>query len=421
MSEREAQRILGRRLTAVLAAVFITGLAVFLYLAIAGGKPWSLRAWQAFLVNWLFWTGMATGGVVVAAVLDVTGSSWGRPLKRLAETFASFLPLSFLLFLALFPGMDILYPWIGDPVPGGEWWLRKGFLFGRDAVALLILYGASMVYVYSSVRPDLEAFRQEGPGAKLRAWWRRGWRGDREELEISRERLRLMAPAVIIIYAFVYSLLAYDLVMSLDPTWYSTLFGAYVFVINVFGALALVAVVAVLVKDRAGMGQAVGEPQFHDLGKLLFGFCLLSLDFFWSQFLVIWYGNLPEETGFLLVRAYGHPWKFLSWLAVFGGLVAPFILLLRRRMKADPKRLFAVSLWIVVMIWIERFVLVVPSTWPEASLPLGMVELAISVGFAALFALALAWALDRVPALPLSEEAHAEPVHHHVIGETDAI
>jgi len=364
----------------------------------AGGA--SLRFWQALLVNWLFWTGMAMGGIVFSAILEVTGSRWGRPFKRIAELFGSFLPASLVMFVLLYFGAAKLYPWVGHPLPGKEWWLSKNFMFGRDLVAILVMYGIGLFYVHSSVKPDLTDKDSDVERyAKRRTW---------------------LAPVVIIVYALSYSLIAYDLVMSLSPTWFSTLFGAYVAVINIFGTLALLAAVSVLFGKRLGIDGAMGEPQYHDLGKLTFGFCILSMDFFWSQFLVIWYGNLPEETGFVLIRAFQAPWVELSWLVLFGGFVAPFFLLLRRRMKTQPKRLAAIGVWISAMILLERFILVAPSSWPGESLPLGAIEVVVTLASGALFFAGFFIAAKRVPTLPTSDPLLSQDgLHHHYIGEPD--
>lgn len=411
----------GRRLKIILSVCIAVGLAAFFVAAIGGKGLTALRAWQAFLINWFFFTGIASAGVVLAAILEVTNSRWGRPLKRLAESMGAFLPFSFLLFLALLPGMGRLYPWVDAPVPGMQWWLTLEFVFGRDLLAMLALYGVSFMYIYHSVRPDLAGDSMKGaPGQGLRKWLSRGWRGDEEEVARGMEKRRILAPAVIIVYSFVFSLLAYDLIMSLVPTWYSTLFGAYICIVNLFAALAMIAVLSVALGKTIGTDRVMGEVQYHDLGKLTFGFCLLALDFFWSQFLVIWYGNLPEETEFLLIRAYAEPWIAVSWIVLVGGFILPFLLLLRRRMKSEPKKLFGVALWIVAMIWLERFILIAPSVWPGENLPLGILEVLVTAGFAGIFLLALLWFNLRLPPIPISDPLLSEKISgHHVLGEPD--
>jgi len=420
MSAPAEKRIMSKRLMAVLAAFAIVG-AVMFVVGLFMETP--LRAWQAYFINWVFWSSLAQGAVVFAAILDVTNSSWGRPMKRIAESFAAFLPISFLLYLPLWFGMEHLYAWSVHPLPGSEWWLSKGFVFIRDLVALAVLYGLSLYYVRASIRPDLgSAEAKAKPGAGLRGMIAGAWRGEEDEIKLGVERRRVLAPAVIIAFAFIFSLIAYDLVMSMSPTWYSTLFGAYFWVISVFSALALVALFTILIRKRAGILDAIGEAQFHDLGKLMFGFTLLSMDFFWSQFLIIWYGNIPEETGYILIRAFSEPWVVPTWIVLFGAFVAPFFLLLRRGMKTDPRKLFLVSLWILVMVWLEKFVLVAPSVWPGHDLPLGIMEILLILGYGGIFFGSAIYLLDRVPALPVTDPIFTgEPAPHHVLGEPDRV
>jgi len=411
---------LSRRASLICLLLMAGGLAAFLTGAL-GSTPWRVRAWQAFLYNWLFWSGMAQGGVVFACMLDTTDTHWGRPMKRLAEAFAAFLPLSLLLFVLFWPGMAYLYPWVKAPVPGLTLWLNPGLVFGRDLLLLTILYALCLGYVYYSVRPDLGSEAMPGhPGAGLRRWLQRNWRGAGAEIARSQEKRRVLAPAVLIGFCLINSLLAFDLVMALDPTWSSTLFGAYFFVVAIYGALALVAVAAAWARRSWGLAEVIGEAQFHDLGRLLFAFCLLTLEFFWSQLLVIWYGDLPEETRFLLVRGYGWPWWPFGWTVAFGMIVLPFVLLLRRSMKANPAKLFAVSLWIVLMVWLERLILVAPTVWPGPDFPFGPLELLIALGFAAAFVRLYTRLLDRVPLLPKTDPIFTgEKAPHHLLGEPE--
>ena len=130
----------------------------------------------------------------------------------------------------------------------------------------------------------------------------------------------------------------------------------------------------------------------HDLGKLIFGFCVLWTYLFWCQYLPIWYGNLPEETGFLAVRLFDEPWAAVSFSVLLLNFLLPFPILLLQWVKRAPTALAGISALILVGMWLERYVLVVPSVWQEDWLPLGWVELGMLLGFFALFTLAFrAW------------------------------
>ena len=177
------------------------------------------RAWQAYLINFLFWSGLSFGSVLFVAILNMTNARWARPMKRLAEAPSAFLPVSFVLFWVIYFGKDHLFVWIREPVHGKEAWLSAGFLFARDGFGLLVLIGLSLALVYFSVKADRYEF---GDPASEKAWKMQG----------------VLSPIVGVCYAVVLSLIAFDLVMSLDPHWYSTLFGAYFFVGCFYTALA---------------------------------------------------------------------------------------------------------------------------------------------------------------------------------------
>jgi len=195
--------------------------------------------------------------------------------------------------------------------------------------------------------------------------------------------LSALAVVTILLYSAVFSLVAIDLVMSLDPYWISTLFPAYFFMGNLCGGIAALAAASFLWRRLTGVEEWFSDSIAHDLGKLLLGFTLLWTYLLWSQYLVIWYGNLPEELSFLVVRTTGS-WGMLSWMVLSLGFIIPFTALLSRHMKR-PTPLFVISLIMVVGIWLERFWLVVPS--PETGLSFSWVDLWVTVGFFALFAL----------------------------------
>ncbi len=191
--------------------------------------------------------------------------------------------------------------------------------------------------------------------------------------------------------------------MSLSPEWHSTLFGMYFFTGGFYSALAGLMVLAVISVKAFRLGRFVQVGQFHDLGKLLLGFCLVTGDFFFSQFLVIWYGNLPEETRFVITRVNSAPWKPLAWTVLAVCFALPFVVLLSRKAKRRPVLMVTLSGIILIGMWLERFLLVAPSLWKGKDLPLGLLELLISLGFLGLMALSLLWFFKRFPLLPLTD------------------
>ncbi|MCY4119414.1 MAG: hypothetical protein OXG72_00630, partial [Acidobacteria bacterium] len=155
-------------------------------------------------------------------------------------------------------------------------------------------------------------------------------------------------------------------------------------------------------RRRLGIAGQVGRHQLHDLGKLLFGFCILWAYLFWSQYLVIWYGDLAEETEFVYHRMHGA-WEPVAWAVFAMTFAGPFVVLLSRAVKTWVPGLTTVAAVVLAGMWLERFVLVVPSLWHGEGVPLGLPELPVTAGVAGLFVLSYAAFLDRFPALPVSD------------------
>ncbi len=392
----------------VLVLCVLVGAAAFAAALVSGA---TVRAWQAFHVNFLFWRGLAFAGVVISAVLRMTESRWGWAVRRLGECSAAFLPFVLLLQLGDAAGWGVLGPELGDVARAKQVWLEPAGLLLRDGAALLLLVGLALAYVYFSVRPDLGAAKEAGKAAgPLAGRWTRGWRGAGAEAVRARRITGVLAPLLVIAYCLGFTLFGIDQVMALDPTWTSTLFGAYFFITSLYLGWAGLAAAASLVRLRGfgELGPAIDDDVLHNLGKLLFAFCFLALDFFWSQFLVIWYGNLPEETPFVLRRIREQPWADLAFAVLLFCFLVPFAALLFRRIKRDPRTLLIVSLLVVAAMWLERFVLVAPSVWRGGGLPFGFLELGVTAGFGGLAGLCWLWLLRRVPLLPASAVTAAQ-------------
>ncbi len=382
-----------RQVTMAFGLLFALGVGVFLD-GISGPQP--QRTWLAYLINFLFWSGIAFGAVVFVAVLNMTSARWARPIKRIAEAPGAFIPVAFLLFWVLYLGRTEIFPWIREPVHGKEGWLAVGFLFARDGAGLFALAGASLLLLYFSVRGDRLAMETGGLGGKACEMGRH-WRAQ-----------VMLSPLVAILYALVLSLIAWDLVMSLDPHWVSTLFGAYFFIGCFYSALAALIVLAACCARPMGLEGLVQPRHFHDLGKLLLGFCLVTGDFFYSQFLVIWYGNLPEEARYVLLRVRQEPWEVLAWIVLAVCFALPFVVLLSRKIKISPRPMMVLAGMVLVGMWLERFLLVVPSIWKGEAIPLGLPEIGVTAGFLGAMGLCVVGFLRWAPALPVSDPLFRE-------------
>lgn len=374
------------------------------------------RAWQIYLVNFLFWSGLSVAGAILSATWHIVGAQWGVAFKRTAEAMTAFLPVSFILFLILFLGRHDWIPWLEHPDPHKTPWLNLPLFFFRNTLGLLVLYGMSFYYVYLSLRPDVgvavEQRRVEPVG--LRGWLARDWEGLEKEAFHRDQVLRWYSVVMVVVYGLVFSLLGFDFVMSLDRHFYSTLFGIYFFVSNLYMGLAAVGALVAFQVRRGPLGRIVNASHLHDQGKLTFAFCMLTGYMLFVQFLVLWYGNLPEEIGFLLRRISDQPWRPVSPTVALVAVVIPLCVLLSRRLKKKPMGLFVMGVCILVGMWLERFLLVVPSLWQEKTLPLGWLEIAITAGFFAAASLSYRAFTRTFPMIAVTDRLFPQTLHFHV-------
>jgi hypothetical protein len=352
-------------IAAVLAAIGIVGFVVAL------GVGEDDRVWQAYLVSFLFFMGVAQGGVLVSAGYYLTQGRWARHgvHVRVAEAGWPFLLLGVVLFLGVFVGRGHLFPWIGHPGKKGAW-LNVPFMFARDGIALVVMAVMSTWYVRASRSPAAVRWTDE-PGT----------------IEMPPRAIRRLAPILGILYIYLYTLLALDLIMSLSPLWHSTLFGWWWFEMCFWSALCASAFVAANFGTLLGADSVFSDPRIrHDYGKLVFAFSIFWIYLSFAQYLVIWYGDLPTETFFIVVRFWRWPWITIAWLSPLLCWVVPFFLLMGVRPKKNPVMLRTVALLGLIGVWITDYVMIVPSLSP-GELPLGWVELSILAGMLGLFLL----------------------------------
>ncbi len=367
------------------------------------------RFWPIFLVNLLFWSGISLGGVMFSAIIEMTNTRWGRPFKRIAESASAFLPISFVLFVILIIfGSDTL-GWNTGEIE--RIWLSQPFLAVRDIFGLLILYSVTLYYVYVSLRPDIGTLVSEGVISKGPAerFLLAGWEGTASEVTRKQAVVRVFAPIVIVLFCVIQTVIGIDFIMALDPEWFSTLFGGYFFMGNIYMGLAFLISAAVCLMDRVPALQ-IRTHHLHDLGKLLFGICIIGGDFFWSQFLVIWYGNLPEETSFVILRSKESPWAPLGWTVLIVAFLLPFVAMISRKLKTTRTGLLALSWVVLIGMWLEKFLLVVPSLSSSTDIPFGLTEISVTAAFAGIFIIVYTAALRFFPVVPVTDPIYIESI-----------
>jgi hypothetical protein len=365
--------------TAVISAILVAvGFGTFLF-QLGGDHP--ERAWQAYLLNFLLWSAIAQGALLFSVVMHLAKARWSQPVQNLAESFTAFFPISLVLFLVLFLGKDHLFPWLHQDLHGKEVWLNIPFLFSRDLIGLLLLYGLGLAYSLYALRC-------------------KRWKGTTQDLDLCKSRMTVLATLYVLAFAVVLTLISFDLVMSMEPHWFSSLFGPYSFVKAFYLGLGAIIILAAIFRLVQGRGSELSPSHFHDVSKLFFAFCMVWADFFYVQLLVIWYGNLPEETGYLIERTMMLPWRPLAWAIFIVCFIIPFFLLLSRKIKTTPIIMLVICSAVIAGLWFEHLLLLGPAlSHQDATLPLGFTDGLITLGFLGLMALAVAFSLKRFPEL----------------------
>ncbi len=381
-------------------------------------SPNPSAGWVAVLTATVITIGLAMVGPLLSAIFQITGAKWGRAYRRLAEGSVVLMPVGLLGILALFAGGASFLPWVHDhPHVGGKAiWLTRGFWDVRVLFVLLATYALGLVFVRLSLRRDfcLLEVRETYKG-KLAAWAAKGLTQQNAVKEAARceNRMTVLAPIVAIVYGVAFSLLGIDLIMALEPDWFSTLFGAWYFIGNIFFGLALLAIFQVALSRRSKLGRFFTPGRMGDLATLLLAFCLINVDFFWNQYLTIWYANLPEETFYLIERTADTtlPWRSLSFVSLSAFFVVPFLALLLRKIKRTGGLLALVSLVAMFGIFLARFIEIAPpllqlepgSGMNALALPLISAALLL-VGFLGAGLLLYTKWLSGVPAMPVGDE-----------------
>lgn len=331
------------------------------------------RAWSVYLANLVFWAGLAVTGPAIAAMMQLTEARWSPSVRRLSVTTIGFLPVAFVLMIGLIAGRTVLYPWVTTPLPAKAAWLNVPFFFGRNLVMALATFVTCYAFAGALLRDSVPP-------------------GD----ERARARRNRLAVIVLFLWMITVSLWGFDLVMALDPIWYSGLFGGYFVVSALYTAFCLLAILTIRANSR-GVA-SIPPAAVQDVAKLQFAMSIMWMYFFWSQYLVIWYGNVPVETRFFVQRFFVQPWNTVAWVVLIVGWLIPFVYLLKRLTGRPPERhgpLAVVAVFGLVAIFLERVLVIFPSVSEHARLPFGARDLAITIGFLSLFALSRRWFMGR--------------------------
>jgi hypothetical protein len=390
-------RPIGRGVKVASAIFAAIGTLIFLVGVIQGEN----RAWQALHVNWLFFVSISQAALVLVAVQRITTARWSRPVVRFLEGYVAFLPIAFLLLGLIFVGRRHIFPWTHEapPVPEKARWFDPTFFISRDLVLFGILVLLSVWYVYTSVRLDVG--RSQEMGARwargLRERMRRGFGDERREIHTTHTRQGRLAVLLCLAFGFFMSLLSWDLSMTLDMHFQSALYSWWFFMGGWLGAIMSWSLLTMWWRRHLNAYDLVTEHHFHDLGKLCFAFTAFWGYLTFGQYLVIWYGNMGEETHWARLRLIA-PWLKFTLPVVFLVFVLPFFGLLSRAAKVYLPTLALFALCSLVGLWLLRYIEVYPSLHYEShDAPFGLYEIGVTLGYLGLWGLCYVAFMDAFP------------------------
>jgi hypothetical protein len=357
---------------------------VFTLLMIVGALFDRAHFFHGYLVGFIFWIGITIGSLALLMLQHLTGGAWGLVIRRVLEASTRTLPLMVLLFVPIIIGLNHIYPWTNvaelktDALRHkAETFLNPSFFIIRAAIYFVIWSGAAMLLNWLSLQQDRAA------GSKVK----------KKMQMISGPGLGFLILSV--------TFASVDWVMSLEPAWYSTIFGLIFVASWSLSALAFTTLMMTWLSKRAPMDTVVQRSHFHDWGNLTLALVMLWTYFAFSQYLIIWSGNLPEETTWYVARTHGG-WGTIAVIIFILQFAFPFMTLLSRATKKSAQKLALLAGLILLMRMLDVIWLIEP-TWSHGHFVFNWMDLVALIGIGGLWIGTFAWQLQKRPLLPIND------------------
>ncbi len=358
---------------------------VFTLLFVVGAFLDRAQFFHSYLVAYLFWIGIALGSLAILLLQHLTGGAWGLVIRRVLEAATRTIPLMAVLFIPIILGAHQIYPWTHheemSKTPAlqekARLYLNLPFFSGRAALYFAIW----LLFAYL-----LNKWSQEQ---------------DRTADRRFTKRMRMLSAPGLLLFVLTVTFASVDWAMSLNPDWFSTIYG-FLFVISwALSALAFVIAVLSFLSSREPMSRIVRPNHFQDLGKLMLAFVMLWAYFAFSQFLIVWSGNLPEEIQWYLPRLRGG-WGAIAVSVVFFHFAFPFMLLLSASLKRNARKLLMLAGLILVMRIIDLFWMIAPEFSPER-FHVSWMDIVAPIGMGGLWLAVFAWQLSKRSLIPIND------------------
>jgi hypothetical protein len=366
-------------------------LGVILLVVALIGSP--AQFYRSYLWAYIFYLGITIGSLAWLMLQHLTGGAWGLVIRRPAEAAGRTLPLLTLLFVPLIFGISSLYPWSHAEV------------VAKDAIL-------KHKQVYLSIPFFLVRAAVMFAGWNLLSWLLNKWSAmeDREGPAVPQRQMPRISSMGLIFWAFSVTFLSIDWVMSLDAHWFSTMFGLLFMIGQGLSGMAFLITVMVLLSQTRPMSEVLTPRHLHDLGKFLLASVMVWAYFAFSQWLIIWAGNLPEEIPWYLERLRGG-WQYVALILIFGHFALPFALLLSRDLKRNFKLLRSIAIFVLCMRVVDVYWLVTPDA-SKSGLAVSWVDLAALIGLGGIWLAFFFRQLEKRPLMPINSPDLVETLEH---------
>ena len=360
------------------------------------------RSWVSLFINNYYFLAISAFAIFFVALQYVSEAAWAISLKRIAEGITSyFLTGGIVILIIIIAGamhMNHIWHWmetgIMDPaaenydaiIAGKEAYLNVPFFFARAVLYILGWWYASKRLIALSRKEDKEG----------------GLSNHKKSITIS--------AIFIVFFGYTSSMMAWDWIMSIDTHWFSTLFGWFVFSSMGVTGFTMIALLAIYLK-RKGYLEYVNENHIHDLGKWIFSFSVLWTYMWFSQFMLIWYSNIPEEVTYYMAR--WDYYNFLFWATSVINFIFPLLILMSRDGKRNYNYIFTVGIFVLIGHWFNVFLMIAPGTLKD-HWQIGFVEIGMFLGFLGLFLMIVHKALTKAPLFVENHPYAYETKHHHI-------
>lgn len=334
--------------------------------------------YHSWLVAFSFWATLALGAFFFVLMHHVTGAIWSTVLRRIVESVMGALPFMLIFFIPIVFGLHTLYHW-SDPGKDPLLLWKSPYLnttfFGLRTVFYFIIWYWIISKLYRL------SVNQTG--------------------EDDLRRMRRVSAGGTVIFALTFTFAAFDWLMSTDAHWYSTIYGVYIFGGAYLSAIIFVVLMTLFLQNNGILKQEITSEHYHDLGKLAFGFVIFWAYIAGSQYFLIWYGNIPEETVWFAHRWVGS-WKTLSLVLIGGHFIIPFIVLIFHAAKRNSWIFKAVAVLLLVMHWVDMYWNIMPSLYPDG-VQISWMDFSTMLGIGGIFLWKIWDNLTRHPILPLAD------------------